>query len=298
MARVHLRFLLTALVALGACDDVVNDPGFEAAMRVRAGRYVPGRLPVSGAGPEIASIRVPHTQILPGRRGELLSGSLPADATAVLLGRVGDPGYWIISAGAPAIEEPELPTFTAELTFARATPSGLQTLELSAVRGDGAIGPRQTVTLDASARPRSDTLSVELRWDTNADLDLHLVVPGGAEIWSGDINSFAPPPPGAFAPDPNAYRGGGVLDLDSNRDCVLDGRREERASWERSPPAGTYVVRVAAASLCAERVAHWTLEVWRDGVRTDVVQGTAQRGDTRLGSGLGAGTTALEFLVP
>lgn len=296
--RTNIALALAALLALIACSGVEGDPGLEARMRVRSARYVPGLLPVPSTGPAITAVRVPHAQIAPGLRGELLSGSLPSDATAVLLARVGDPGYWIVTAGSPAIEEPEYPTFTAQLSFARDTPTGLQTIELSAVRGDGAVGPRQVVMLDASARPRSNKLSVELRWDTNADLDLHVRAPGGAELWSGDINSYTPPPPGVSAPDPSAYRSGGILDLDSNGNCVLDGRREERASWQQPPPAGVYTVRVATASLCAESVAHWTLEVWLGGARTQVVYGTAQPWDTRFGAGIGAGTEALEFTVP
>ena len=79
----------------------------------------------------------------------------PPTRPPVLLSRAGDPGYWIVTADTPAIEEPDFPTFTAELSFAHDTPSGLQTIELSAVRGDGAVGPRQVVMLDASARPRT-----------------------------------------------------------------------------------------------------------------------------------------------
>lgn len=297
MARTLLG-LSVALSLLLGCEGAESDPGLDARLRVRGAQYVAGALPAPGAGPAIVALRVPHTQVLPGQRGEVLSGALPAEASALVLARDGDPGHWIVTAGAPSIEEPDLPTFSAELTFARDTPSGLQTIELSAVRGDGAVGPRQVVMLDASARPRSGLLSIELRWDSDADLDLHVVVPDGTEVWSGNINSYTPPPPGPFAPDPNAYRTGGVLDLDSNGNCVIDGRREERVSWERPPPAGNYVVRVATASLCSASVAHWTLELWVGGVRTQTVRGTSQPWDTREGTSVGAGTHALDFALP
>jgi hypothetical protein len=298
MRQAWLALLVFALIGLVGCEGAEGDPGLDARMRVRGAQYVTGPLPSPGAGPAIISLRAPHAQVLPGLRREVLSGSLPPDATSVVLARMGDPGHWIIGAGAPVIEEPELPTFTAELSFARDTPAGLQTLALSAVRGNGEVGPRHELRLDALAPPRSSLLSIELRWDTNADLDLHVVLPDGSELWSGNINSYTPPPLGAFAPDPNAHRGGGVLDLDSNANCSIAGRREERASWEQMPPAGTYVIRVATASLCAESVAHWTLEVWLGGIRTQVVGGISQPWDTRDRAGVGAGSLALALTVP
>jgi hypothetical protein len=228
----------------------------------------------------------------------LLSGTLPPDTTAVLLGLDGDRGHYIVTAGAPSIEEPAFPTFVAELSFARDTPVGPLVLSLAAVRADGAVGPHRAVTLDAAARARSEFLSIELRWDTEADLDLHVVLPDGVELGPDNNNAYTPPPPGASAPDPTAYVSGATLDLDSNADCRLDGRREERASWPVAPSPGSYVVRVATASLCAESVAHWTLVVWRAGMVIQRAEGSSQSVDPRLGSGVGAGVRALQFSLP
>ncbi|HEY6880947.1 MAG TPA: hypothetical protein VI299_23140 [Polyangiales bacterium] len=289
---------LAGLTLLFACEGADSDPGLSAWLRVEGAQYASGRLPAEGSGPAIVSLRVPHAQVLPGLRRELLSGSLPPSAQAVLIGVEGDRGHWIVSAGAPAIEEPSLPTFSAELSFAHATPVGPLVLVLSAVDGQGGVGPRQRVTLDAEARARSDQLSIELRWDREVDLDLHVVTPEGRELWPGNINTYASPPPGAAFPDPDAYRDGGVLDLDSNGNCVIDGRREERASFSAPPTPGTYTVRVATASLCEEAVAHWTLEVWLLGQLVQRAQGISQSWDTRQGAGLGDGVLASEFVVP
>lgn len=289
---------LGCVISLIACEGAGSDPGLSAWLRVEGAQYEPGALPPAGSGPAIVSLRVPHAQILPGLRRELVSGSLPPFAQAVLIGMEGDRGHWIVTAGAPAIEEPSLPTFSGELSFAHATPVGPLVLALSAVGADGTVGPRQFVTLDAQARARSDQLSIELRWDREADLDLHVVTPDGRELWPGDINTYAPPAPGAASPDPNAYRDGAVLDLDSNGNCIIDGRREERASWSASPSSGTYTVRVTTASLCAESVAHWTLEIWLHGQLVQRVQDISQAWDTRQGAGLGDGVLACEFVVP
>lgn len=291
--------LIVSLLLLAACADSEADPGLYASMRVAGATFVAGPLPAPRAdGPTITSLRVPHSDVMPSLRRERFSGSLPPDAESVLIGLRGDRGYWIIGAGAAAIEEPDLPTFSADLSFARDVPTGLLEVTLSAVRRDGVVGPRTDVALNSVPRARSDQLSVELRWDTQADLDLHVVVPDGAEIWTGNINSYTPPPPGAPPSDPTSYRRGGVLDIDSNANCVIDGRREERARWEMPPASGAYVVRVATASLCSEATAHWTLNVWQGGVLVATAQGTSLSSDTRYGARAGAGVLALEFTVP
>jgi hypothetical protein len=287
-----------SLTFLIACGGAESDPGLAASLRISDAQYVRGSLPAAGIGPEIVSLRVPHQQLLPGLREELISGSMPASAQSVLIGVEGDRGYWIISAGAPSIEEPGLPTFSAELSFARSTPVGPLVLALSAVDASGAVGPRKTVTMDAQARARSEQLSIELSWDREVDLDLHVVMPDGRELWPGDINSYAAPPVGSAFPDPNAYRDGAVLDLDSNGNCAIDGRRQERASWSTAAPPGEYTVKVATASLCDESVAHWTLQVWLAGELVQTIQGISQAYDTRFGSGLGAGQLAGRFTVP
>lgn len=291
-----LFFFLSVLCS--ACGASELDPGLRAHLHVGGAEYVKGAMPAAGVGPALQSVRAPHAQVLPGLRSEVVTGSLAKTGSAVLLGLVGDPGYWIVVAGAPAIEEPDFPTFRAELSFARDTPLGPQLLELSAVGDDGAVGPRSELALEAIPNPRSAFLSIELSWDSEADLDLHVVTPGGVELYPGNINSYEAPVASAAAPDPSAYLTGGVLDLDSNGNCVIDGRREERASWHRAPPSGSYLVRVATASLCAETVAHWKVALWFGGQLVGAVEGTSQAWDTRSGTGVGAGVLATELAVP
>jgi hypothetical protein len=293
-----MRFWWLGLVLLGACEGADSEPGLSAWLRVANAQYERDPLPPAGGGPELGTVRVPHEQVLPGLRRELITGTMPGTAQAVLIGIEGDRGHYIVTAGAPAIDEPGLATFGAELSFAGATPVGPLTLALSAVDARGNVGPRRTVSLTAQERSRSGLLSIELRWDREVDLDLHVVTPDGIELYPRNLNTYVMPPPGASAPDPDAYRDGGLLDLDSNGNCVLDGRREERASWSGAPARGVYTVRVATASLCGDSVAHWTLEVWLAGQVVRAVQGTSQTYDTRYGTGLGAGVLACEFMVP
>src|SRR4051812_16873067 len=96
--RAARLLLLTTLLA--ACGGADSDPGLRNGVRVANAQYVAGRLPAAADGPAIVSLRLPHGQVLPGLRRELVTGSLSVNAQAVLLGRDGEPGYWIISAGA------------------------------------------------------------------------------------------------------------------------------------------------------------------------------------------------------
>ena len=138
---------------------------------------------------------------------------------------------------------------------------------------------------------------VSLRWDTEADLDLHLVIPGGSEIWANKINSFDPPPPGSGG-DSNAYQAGGILDFDSNSNCNIDGRRLENIYWTQTPPSGHYIARVDTFSLCAAAQADWVLDVTLDGKSLGHAAGTGRDSDAALPHGAMAGVTAFTFDVP
>jgi uncharacterized protein YfaP (DUF2135 family) len=124
-------------------------------------------------------------------------------------------------------------------------------------------------------------LAIELSWDTEADLDLHVVQPDGTELYWGHVASST-----------------GLIDFDSNQSCDIDGRRKERAIWSTSAPPGKYVVRVDTPSLCGQPAAHWRLTAQAG---TDVVarsQGESIAVDTRGAHAAGAGLLALEVDVP
>jgi hypothetical protein len=290
---IHALFFL-----LCACEGASSDPGFDATLHIVDAQFVPGPAPGDGTGPEVVALRVPHSQVLAGLRSEQLAGTLAADATAVAIGLEGDRGYYVVTAGAAAIEEPDLPTFSAELRFSTDLPVHAVRLWARAVDARGRHGPASSVSLDPNLPNVDGALVVSLRWDTEADLDLHLVPPVGDAIWARNVNSLKPAPLGSTAADPAAYKSGGVLGLDSNAGCVIDGRRTENVVYTLGPPSGSYVVKVAAASLCAESAAHWTAEVYLHGARIGGARGSVGPFDTRAGALRDDGTFALAFDVP
>ena len=162
----------------------------------------------------------------------------------------------------------------------------------------GVLGAPATVPLSSVAMGTpSGALVISLRWDTESDLDLHVVIPGGVEVWAHNINSYQMPPPGTVA-DPLAWQQGGILDFDSNAGCVIDGRRQEDVVWQAAPAAGTYVVRVDTASLCGTPAARWTVNAVLNGVSLGASEGEALPSDVRFSKGAGSGVQALVFDVP
>jgi hypothetical protein len=138
-----------------------------------------------------------------------------------------------------------------------------------------------------------------LRWDSATDLDLHVITPDGIEVWSRNINSYVPPAPGQPPDPPDAWMAGGILDFDSNASCVIDGREQENVVWTIDPPpAGRYVVRVDAFSLCGEPAARWVAEARIGGDVVETSSGMATFEDTRGAHDEGAGVLALEVEVP
>lgn len=278
-----MRRALTAvaLVACAGCGGVSADPGLRADLQVAGAQFVPGALP-SGDGPAVRALDFADRRLAAGAHDRPIIGQLAPGATAVALALDGDRGYWIVGAGVPSTEAPTLPTFETRLSFARRLGSGARSLSAVAVDGSGRFGAPTSLAIDiAGADLPPGALVVHLAWSGSADLDLHVIAPGGVEIWRG-----------------NFVAGGGALDADSNGRCVLDGRDQENVVWAGAAPSGHYLARVDAFSLCGDAFADWKLQQLADGVGLAAASGTALDADTRGPHDKGTGLTALEFDVP
>jgi len=282
--------------AVACCNGASNDPAADALLRVPNAQYVDGPTPTGALGPEVLTLELLTNTIWPGDPDKPIRGTLAESATAVTLALSGDRGYWIVRAGVPDVAAPDLPTFRAFAAFSASLPPDAYTLEARAVDAAGRFGPPTRQTLTALAEPPPEkvegALVVALDWDTEVDLDLHVVDPLGNEIFHG-----APSSRDAFAPGAKD-ESVGTLDRDSNAGCVIDGFRREHVVWAAEPPSGHYRVRVDTASLCGEPTAHWTVEARLDGVRRGSASGLSLESDTRDPHDRGAGVLALELDVP
>jgi hypothetical protein len=287
-----------ALLLVAGCG-ATNDPGLRAFVRIPGAQFVPGAMPSDTSGPAVSSANTTSTLVIVGRTTSVV-GLVPRPTQAVALGRVGDPGYWIIQPGAPDLMLGDQLSFSARMQVSPDTPVGDLPLEFRAVSPDGHYGPPSLVHVTAattSTPPPAGTLVVSLFWDSESDLDLHVVEPDGVEIWARKINSWTPPPPGVL-PDPNAWKSGGILDFDSNSQCAIDGRRNENVYWQQTPPSGHYVARVDAYSLCGQIESNWSVSVKLNGQETQKVRGLARDADVVGAHEQGSGLLAVEFDVP
>lgn len=291
-----LLLFVACVWAAAACDRTQPDEGRDAAVQVAHAQFFRGAMP-DGDGPNVREAAGSPT-VVPGISGRQWNGTLDPSATAVAIGLAGDVGYWILPAGVPELAAPGFPTFKAEVSFSVDLAPGAHDLVLRAVDADRHFGsPTIRPVTVASATP-SGRLVVSLSWDDTADLDLHVVDPAGVEIYDRNPSSYEPPPPGSPPEPPGTTHDGGILDFDSNAQCVNDARRREDVVWTDPPPKGHYLVRVETSSLCGEAGARWRVEVLLDGARVAGAAGQSTEFDTRPPHGRGAGVLATEFDVP
>ncbi len=256
-------------------------------------------MPSSEDGPAVRALTLSPT-VKPGSVGRSCSGVAAASTTSVALALDQDVGFWVVAAGAPDVSAPGFPTFSAEVAFSRAISKGRRSFTARAIDSQGRFGAAFTRVLEVDGVVRSrpqGRLVVALSWDTQADLDLHLVDPKGVEIWKRNINSYERPA-GAATEPPGTLHPGGILDFDSNAQCVPDGRSAENVVYADAPPSGHYVARVDTFALCRDAFAHWRLEAFVDDVSVGAAEGTSANADTTYAHDRGAGVRALEFDVP
>jgi len=290
---------LSAAVTLAGCSSgASNDSASTSLMRIQDAQFVAGPLPAEQAGPEVASIDLLTNTIWPGYSNKPLKGALGESATAATLALSGDDGYWIVPAGVPDVSAPTLPTLRATAAFSTKLAPGAYSLEAHAVDGAGKLGLPKVQTLTAlpesPARVVQGELVVTLTWETEADVDLHVVDPLGNEIFHGAPSSLDPFAHGASVSSDSP----GVLDVDSNASCSIDGLRQEDVIWAGAPPSGHFLVRVDTPSLCGQASAHWTVSVMLQAALLTEVTGIALDSDTWGAHDRGAGVLALEFDVP
>jgi hypothetical protein len=288
--------VFAALAVLAACEGgASSDRGLSATMRVKGAQFVPGAMPAGDPnGPRVASLLLPNNDIHPSFADDPLTGALDSSATAAAIGIDGDAGYWIIEAGAPSVATPNNPSFSALLAFASDLAPHPYTLVVRAVDEKGTFGAPflQTLTAKPIAAP-TGAVVVTLGWDTEADLDLHVLDPLGNEIFHGRPSSAPQLPFGGDAGTSN-----GFLDFDSNAACVIDGRRQEDVIWPNDAPSGHYTVLVDTTSMCGAPIAHWTARATVHGVARTPAAGVSVDFDTQGPHDRGAGVRALDFDVP
>jgi hypothetical protein len=156
------------------------------------------------------------------------------------------------------------------LTVAQNVSLGTFQLAFAAGPSRATLGPYATQSLSLISVGTGD-VQVSVSWNSAADVDLHVVEPGGEEVYYGNPNSAA----------------GGELDLDSNAACNSDGPRNENIVWPTgSAPTGEYIVRVDHWAACGATQTDYVVTVQVQGSQPQVFTGTF------TGAGDGGGATS------
>jgi hypothetical protein len=299
-----------ALALLLGCSGATADSGINAALRIENAQYIPGELDSTSpdAGDSDAMLPMVHTvttingTIQPGTTGHTVAGTLGPGSTAVLIGLRGDIGHWVVPVSTVDQNTPGDFAFSAKATFGYNLPPPPYQIVLRATNRAGVVGPPKSQNFGMFPAPAPGAMVVSLEWDTESDLDLHVQLPtlgdgGFREISTRKRTSLVPPAPGDPAATTEDIQNAAYLDMDSNSQCVIDGRRNENVIWPVTPEAGQYVVRVDTFSMCGEVAANWRIRVFIQGEEQSGLGRTGQSMDvdTRNPHGTGAGLQAVAF---
>jgi hypothetical protein len=276
--RVARRLVSLAAVSalLGACKGDTTAPAGSitavlSAVQLEAGgagTLVRGAAPDPAGGPSL-TLSAPAAAINGGSSAVGLTGS--ADFQVIVVTVAGQPDYYTLTLPAAATSANILVTVAQNIS--------LGTFQLGfAVGGStGSLGAYATQSLSLVSVGTGD-VQVSISWNSAADVDLHVVEPGGEEIY--------------YAADVSAT--GGELDLDSNAGCGSDGPRNENITWATgTAPAGEYIVRVDYWSECGATQTDYVVTVQVKGQQPQVF--TSQFTGSGDAGGAGSGTEITRF---
>lgn len=255
MSTSKYLWLFVCPLLIAACGGTDPNFGLGEPIVVYDGQFVQGLLPESSLSTPTTTSPVSDVPA-PFERsaGIVYQGNASRDAAAVgiQIGELGS-GYYLIPTGPTNAQDPRLLTWSFTMNLQSALPPGRHKLHTVAFDAEGNPGPRSEMTFCVrSLRPDNGNscfteisppaLVVSLEWDRPADLDLILVLPDGSRI-------NAQRPSGTTNENDTS---GGQLTLDSNANCLFDGRQREDIVFAEFPRAGTYAAYVNLFRACKE----------------------------------------------
>ena len=169
---------------------------------------------------------------------------------------------------------------TALLAFPQSVPMREFELLFAVADPSGVVGPFTRLSTSVTEVGTGD-VQVTLSWNTDSDVDIHVVDPRGTEIYYGNPTSAS----------------GGELDLDSNAGCTIDRIRNENITWPIGrAPRGQYTVRVDYWSSCGVTQTDYTVRI-NNGGTVQIFTGTFTGAGDQGGQGSGRLITTFERLT-
>lgn len=198
-----------------------------------------GEIPASQGSniPVINSVQH-NTSFIPGGGVpmQILATTQSGNITKLFVGLEGFAGYYEVSIAQASV-------FVNPIVAQSVTHDEL-TFNVSVGDNNGNVSELYTFTV-TRIDVGTGRLQVSLTFDQNTDLDLYLVEPDGETIYYGNSSSS----------------NGGILDLDSNPACYIDGVNNENITYDEQAEieTGTYTVRVNNYSDCVNQQVNFSV---------------------------------------
>jgi hypothetical protein len=206
-----------------------------------------GSVPTGGSGP-VVNVSGSSAMIRGG--GALRTVTSAQAFTRVIVAISGIDGYWEVNV-------PSTTTQDVTLTLAQELPQQSFTVQYAAGTS-AAVGAFDDEAVSVIQVGTGD-IQVSVSWDAPSDVDLHVVDPSNEEVFYGNTTVAS----------------GGVLDLDSNPACSIDGKNNENITWpSTTPPHGTYTVRLDYYAGCGVAATKYLVTVQVKGQTTRTFSGT------------------------
>lgn len=285
-------FPLASLVLAAACDDgQPANAGLTEPIDVHGAQFIsgplPGPPPVDGGpvplgdgGADAGAARFPaltvtnvgfqNPIVTPGAAGKSFSGRATSDAVAIGIALAGlGTGYWVLPIQATDPDFPGQSDFGFSADFSAGDSAGRRQLLTVAIDGNGNAGTQVATPMCIESRipdnlHECNKMNVvpravfTLQWDTNFDLDLHVVFPDGK-----DVNPKVPTPtPIMSNPPPKTVP---HIDRDSLGNCVPDGLRQEDLVFQDAPVKGTYLLYANPFDSCGQGTVRFNMIISEPG---------------------------------
>ena len=177
-ARVVLLLLLLLLLLVDCSDGASNDRGHDELLQIfdTDAQFRPGPFPAEDGGPPAIDLRTAVNDVVIGRLRTTFDGQLGPGSRAFVIGIDGVDGTWLLPAGIPDFESPDSPSATGTIGVRPEFPMGPFTLAIAGSDETGAFGaPAKAELIAVPEDPPAGELVIELAWEGNADLDLHVI---------------------------------------------------------------------------------------------------------------------------
>jgi hypothetical protein len=294
------------------------ETGIGEPIQVSGGQFVPGPMPgypppdggvlvdFDSGIPTILNIQAASSFATPGLAAKSFSGDVVGGAVAVGV-RLADmgTGYWVVPVGAPDTTMPGAYGYSLSAAFDLGDPPGLHTLQFVGIAQQGNGGPEADLAVCIQSRVPDNGHACNpaiapphavftLQWDTNFDLDLHVIAPSGLDF--NPKNPLGEPLEAGVSRVPADAP---FIDRDSMRNCVADGLRQEDLVFPDSLPSGRYHIYVDPFANCGQNQVHFKFTAYKSSgtcpnCNLGVVSGPL--GGELLASQVTAGTAPATFI--